>query len=53
MRIAGATLAEHELPAPVSAAVQQLVYALVASGGGDDDYSALARVVFRLAGIPV
>ncbi len=52
MRIAGQTLAEHETPAPVSTAVQQLVTALVASGMGRDDYSALATVLYRLAGLP-
>jgi 2-hydroxy-3-oxopropionate reductase len=51
MRIAGQTLAEHEAPAPVSTAVQQLVTALVASGMGRDDYSALATVLYRLAGL--
>jgi 2-hydroxy-3-oxopropionate reductase len=51
MRIAGKTLADHETPAPVSAAVQQLVTALVASGQGAADYSALATVIFALAGL--
>jgi 2-hydroxy-3-oxopropionate reductase len=52
MRIAGATLAEFNTPAPVSAAVQQLVEALVAAGAGDEDYSALATVLFKMAGLP-
>ncbi len=52
LRIASQTLAEHEAPAPVSAAVQQLVTALVASGRGDDDYAALATVLFELAHLP-
>ena len=51
MRIAGQTLADHETPAPVSSAVQQLVTSMVAGGQGDEDYSALATVVFRLAGL--
>jgi 2-hydroxy-3-oxopropionate reductase len=51
MRIAGQTLADHQAPAPVSTAVQQLVTALVAGGQGEEDYSALATVVFRLAGL--
>ena len=38
-------------PAPVAALVQQLVTALVAAGRGDDDYSALATVIFRMAGL--
>jgi 2-hydroxy-3-oxopropionate reductase len=49
MRIAGETLARFDTPAPVSAVVQQLVTALVAGGRGEDDYSALATVLFDLA----
>jgi 2-hydroxy-3-oxopropionate reductase len=52
LRIASQTLAEHDTPAPVSAAVHQLVTALVASGRGDDDYAALATVLFELAHVP-
>ena len=51
MRIAGQTLAEHQTPAPVSTVIQQLVTAMVASGQGQDDYSALATVIFKLAGL--
>ena len=51
LRIAGATLAQHETAAPVSSVVQQLVTALVAAGRGDDDYSALATVLFGLSGL--
>jgi 2-hydroxy-3-oxopropionate reductase len=51
MRIVGHTLAEHDVPAPVAAAVQQLVYAMVARGDGEMDYSALATVLFDLAGL--
>jgi 2-hydroxy-3-oxopropionate reductase len=50
-RIAGETLAEHHVPATVSAEVHHLVTALVASGRGNDDYSALATVIFRMAGL--
>jgi 2-hydroxy-3-oxopropionate reductase len=50
-RVAAETLAAHETPAPVTAAVHQLVTALMASGRGGDDYSALAKVVFELAGL--
>jgi 2-hydroxy-3-oxopropionate reductase len=49
--IASDTLAEFESPAPVSAVVQQLVLALMAAGKADDDYSALATVLFDLAGL--
>ena len=52
MRIAAQTLAETGTPAPVSAIVQELVGALVARGRGEMDYSALATVLFDLAGIP-
>jgi 2-hydroxy-3-oxopropionate reductase len=51
MRIAGETLAATGTPAPVTALVQQLVGALVARGGGEDDYSSLATVLFALAGL--
>jgi 2-hydroxy-3-oxopropionate reductase len=51
MRIAGETLAELGVPAPASAVVQQLVAALVAAGHGDDDYAALATVLFRMSGL--
>lgn len=45
------TLAAHGVPAPVTALVAQLVQAQVASGRGDDDYSAMAEVIFGLAGL--
>ncbi len=51
MRIVGHTLAENDVPAPVAAVVQQLVYALTARGDGEMDYSALATVLFELAGV--
>jgi 2-hydroxy-3-oxopropionate reductase len=51
LRIASETLAELETPAPVAAAVHQLVMALVAEGRGEEDYSAVATVLFKLAGL--
>ena len=51
LRIASDTLLEHRAPAPVAAAVQQLVSALLAEGKDDLDYSALATVLFDLAGV--
>jgi len=51
LRIAGATLAEYETAAPIASVVQQLVTALVAAGRSDDDYSALATVLFGLSGL--
>ena len=38
-------------PALATALVQQLVHAQVAAGGGEDDYSGVATVVFGLAGL--
>ena len=51
MRIAAATLAEYNTTAPEAAVVQALVSQLVSSGKGDWDYSALATVIFDLAGV--
>ena len=51
MRIASATLADYEAAAPVSSVVQQLVTVLLAHGRGEEDYSALATVLFDLAGL--
>ena len=50
-RIVASTLAEHHSPAPVSAVIQQLVEALMAAGRGEDDYAALATVLFDMAGL--
>jgi len=50
-RVATETLAAHQVPAPVSAEVNQLVTTLLAAGKGDLDYSALATVLFALAGL--
>jgi 2-hydroxy-3-oxopropionate reductase len=51
MRIAAETLAANDIPAPVSAVVQELVAALVAGGRGEMDYSALATVLFDIADV--
>jgi 2-hydroxy-3-oxopropionate reductase len=51
MRIAAETLAANDMPAPVSAVVQELVAALVAGGRGEMDYSALATVLFDIADV--
>jgi 2-hydroxy-3-oxopropionate reductase len=50
-RIASETLAAHGTPAPAAALVHALVTALIAAGRGADDYSALATVIFDLAGL--
>lgn len=51
IRIAADTLAASGVAAPVTAIVQQLVTALVASGRGDDDYSALATLSSQVSGL--
>jgi 2-hydroxy-3-oxopropionate reductase len=51
LRIASATIAELDVPAPVSAVVHQLVEALIAAGRGEEDCSALATVLFDRAGL--
>lgn len=51
MGIALETARRHDVPLPVSAVVQQLVNAMMAGGRGDLDYSALATVLFDLAGL--
>ncbi len=49
LKIASSTLADNQVPAPISAAVRQIVTAQMAAGGGDDDYSAMAKVILDLA----
>jgi len=51
MRNVVSTLAEHNVPAPVTAVVQQLLHATMAAGRGEDDNSVLARTVFEMAGL--
>ena len=51
LRIAGETAGASNVAAPATAIVTQLVNALVASGGGDLDYSALGTVLFKLSGL--
>jgi 2-hydroxy-3-oxopropionate reductase len=41
----------HDVPMPVTSVVAQLVNAMMANGRGDLDYSALATVMFDLAGL--
>src|SRR4051812_1908600 len=50
-RVASETLGAHQVPAPIAAAVHHLVPALVASGRGQMDYSALATVIFDMAAV--
>jgi 2-hydroxy-3-oxopropionate reductase len=51
LRLATETAAANAVAMPATAIVAQLVNALVAEGGADLDYSALATVLFRLSGI--
>ena len=50
-RVATETLEAHGLRAPITAEVHALVTALISSGRGSDDYSALATVIFDMAGL--
>jgi 3-hydroxyisobutyrate dehydrogenase-like beta-hydroxyacid dehydrogenase len=49
--IVAAALAESGVVAPETALVQQLVHAQLAAGEGEDDYSGVAKSIFRLAGL--
>jgi 2-hydroxy-3-oxopropionate reductase len=49
--IAMATLSEYGVPAPASAVVNQTVNAQLAAGEGEEDYSGIAKVIFRLANL--
>jgi 2-hydroxy-3-oxopropionate reductase len=44
-----ATLAEYDVPAPISAVVQQLVHATMAAGRAKQDNSIMAKTVLELA----
>lgn len=47
--IAMNTLGEHGVPALTSAVVSQLVNAQIAAGEGEEDYSGIAKAIFKLA----
>jgi 2-hydroxy-3-oxopropionate reductase len=49
--IAMRTLAENGVPAPTSAVVQQLVNAQIAAGEGEEDYSGIAKAIFKMANL--
>jgi 2-hydroxy-3-oxopropionate reductase len=49
--IAMNTLAENGVPAATSAVVQQLVQAQIAAGEGEEDYSGIAKTIFKLANL--
>ena len=52
LRLAVEAAVTNNVAIPITSIVAQLVNALVARGGGDLDYSALATVVFGLSGEP-
>jgi 2-hydroxy-3-oxopropionate reductase len=49
--IAMNTLSEHGVPATVSAVVNQSITAQMAADMGEEDYSAIAKVIFKLASL--
>lgn len=49
LNIVGRMIHGLDVPAPVTALVQQYVSALMAAGRGDEDYSALAKAVYDAA----
>ena len=49
--IAMNTLGEYGVPAPASAVVNQTVNAQIAAGEGEEDYSGIAKVIFKLAAL--
>jgi 2-hydroxy-3-oxopropionate reductase len=51
MRNVVGALADHDVPAPVSAIVQQFVHATMARGWGEQDNSIMGRIALQLAGL--
>ena len=51
MRNVISTLAQHDVAAPVTAVVQQLLHATMAAGRGDQDNSVMAKTIFGMAGL--
>jgi 2-hydroxy-3-oxopropionate reductase len=45
------TLAENGVPAVTSGVVQQLVNAQIAAGEGEEDYSGIAKAIFKMANL--
>ena len=45
------TLAENGVPAVTSSVVQQLVSAQIAAGEGEEDYSGIAKAIFKMANL--
>ena len=51
MRNVVSTLAQFDVPAPVTAVVQQLLHATMAAGRGEEDNSVMAKTIFEMAGL--
>jgi 2-hydroxy-3-oxopropionate reductase len=51
LRLANESAAAHGVAIPATAVMTELVDALLASGGGDLDYSAVGTVIFRRSGV--
>jgi 2-hydroxy-3-oxopropionate reductase len=51
MRNVVTTLAQFDVPAAVTAVVQQLLHATMAAGHGEDDNSVMAKTIFEMAGL--
>ena len=51
MRNVVGALADHDVPAPVSAIVQQFVHATMARGWGEQDNSIMGRIALEMAGL--
>jgi len=49
LKIAAATLVEHQVAAPILAVAQQEISARMAAGAAEEDYSGMAKVVLELA----
>jgi 2-hydroxy-3-oxopropionate reductase len=49
--IAANTLADNGVPAITSSVVQQLVNAQIAAGEGEEDYSGIAKAIFKMANL--
>ncbi|MEO7133051.1 MAG: NAD(P)-dependent oxidoreductase [Vicinamibacterales bacterium] len=49
--IAMNTLAENGVPAVASGVIQQLVNAQIAAGEGEEDYSGIAKAIFKMANL--
>ncbi len=51
MRNVISTLGQHDVAAPVTAIVQQVLHATMAAGHGEQDNSVMAKTIFEMAGL--